>query len=118
MRQMQPCGCIVTRESRTCPVGLRSDDTGAKNIATHTGGSTHRFDGEPTLNKLKRNTVCVVTYRCRDIGYGVERGSVRAYWTGEVDVWGKLTVRVVSGRRRMLYLFPDEIRRVRANVLV
>jgi len=70
------------------------------------------------LNKLKRNMVCVVTYLCRDLGYGEERGTVRTFWTGEVDVWGKLTIEVVSGRRRTLYLFADEIRRVRANVLV
>ena len=66
------------------------------------------------MNKMKRDTICTVTYRCRDIGYGVERGSVRACWTGEVDAWGKLTIEVLSGRRRTIYLFADEIRRVRA----
>jgi len=79
---------------------------------------THRVAGETNLNKLKRNMVCVVTYRCRDLGYGVERGTVRAYWTGEVDTWGKHTIKVVGGRRRTVYLFADEIRRVRANALV
>ncbi len=67
---------------------------------------------------MKRNVVCIVNYQCRDIGYGVEQGTDRAFWTGEVDTWGKLTIKVVSGRRRTIYLFPDEIRRVRANVMV
>ena len=67
------------------------------------------------MNKLKRDTICLVTYRCRDIGYGVERGTVRACWTGEVDAWGKLTIEVLSGRRRTIYLFADEIRTVRTN---
>ncbi len=70
------------------------------------------------MNKLKRNTVYIVTYRCRDLGYGVERGTDKVYWTGEIDAWGKLTIKVLSGRGRTMYLFADEIRRVRANVLV
>lgn len=70
------------------------------------------------MNKLKRNMVCILTYRCRDLGYGVERGTVRAYLTGEVDAWGKLTIKVLSGRRRTIYLFSDEIRRVREHVPV
>ena len=66
------------------------------------------------MNKLKPDTFCIVTYRCRDIGYGVERGTVCACWTGEVDAWGKLTIEVLSGGCRTIYLFADEIRRVRA----
>ena len=74
----------------------------------------HASDEVMTVNKLRRDSICIVTYRCRDIGYGVERGTVRARWTGEMDAWGKLTIEVLSGRRRTIYLFADEIRRVRA----
>jgi len=74
----------------------------------------HTLDEVTTVNKMKRDTICIVTYWCRDIGYGVERGTVRACWTGEVDAWGKLTIEVLSGRRKMFYLFADEIQRVRA----
>lgn len=70
------------------------------------------------MNKLKPNMVCIMTYRCRDLGYGLESGIVRAYWTGEVDSWGKHTIKIVGGRRRTIYLFSDEIHRVRANALV
>ena len=62
--------------------------------------------------------VSIVTFRCRDLGYGAERGTVRAYWTGEVDTWGKYTIKVLSGRRRTIYLFADEIRRIREHVRV
>jgi hypothetical protein len=74
----------------------------------------HSLNEVTTVNKMKRDTICIMTYRCRDIGYGVERGTVRARWTGEVDAWGKLTIEVLSGRRRTIYLFANEIRRVRA----
>lgn len=31
-----------------------------------------------------------------------------AYWTGEIDTWGKLTIKPVDGTAPH-YLFPDEI---------
>lgn len=34
--------------------------------------------------------------------------SLDAYWTGEIDTWGKLTIKSVDGTDT-LYLFPDEI---------
>lgn len=48
-----------------------------------------------------------LTYRCRDIGYGVEEGEVVGRWTGEVDAWGKHTFE--PDRGETLYLFEDEI---------
>ena len=72
-----------------------------------------------TVATLTKNLVCRVTYKCRDIGYGVESGSFEGYWTGEVDTWGKRTFHViehfldpdgVDGEPAdVLYLFPDEI---------
>lgn len=57
---------------------------------------------------MRRNEVIEVQYECRDIGYGVESGIIEAFWTGEIDTWGKLTIRPVDGGAT-LYLFPDEI---------
>ena len=58
---------------------------------------------------MKPNCVYNITYECRDIGYGgVESGEIRAYWTGEIDTWGKYTIVPVDGSER-LYLFQDEI---------
>jgi len=53
------------------------------------------------------NWTCDVVYQCRDIGYGVERGETAGYFTGEVDTWGKHTLRTLNGPD--LYLFEDEI---------
>lgn len=61
--------------------------------------------------ELIANTPCVIRYRSRDIGYGVERGKVKGTWTGEIDCWGKRTIARPNGRPP-LYLFPDEIRSV------
>lgn len=63
------------------------------------------------LDALKANYVCAIRYVCRDIGYGVERGTVYGFWTGEIDTWGKRTIRPVTGGPP-LYLFPDEIRAI------
>ena len=57
---------------------------------------------------LHANIVCDISYRCRDIGYGVEEGIIEGFWTGEIDSWGKRTIRRVDGRPT-LYLFDDEI---------
>ena len=48
------------------------------------------------------------------VQFKAQSGTVRARWTGEVDAWGKYTFAVLSGRRRTIYLFVDEIQRVRA----
>jgi hypothetical protein len=56
---------------------------------------------------MEPNTVQDFSYRARDIGYGVEEGSLEGFWTGEVDWIGKLTIRDANGGPT-LYLFPDE----------
>lgn len=61
--------------------------------------------------ELIANTPCIIHYRCRDIGYGIDRGKVKGIWTGEIDCWGKRTIARPNGRPA-LYLFPDEIRSV------
>ncbi len=52
-------------------------------------------------------TVRDVTYKCRDIGYGVERGDVFGIW-GETDRIGKRELVPVDGSP-VLFLFPDEV---------
>ncbi len=32
--------------------------------------------------KLATNRVSVISYRCRDIGYGVDEGVIDGFWTG------------------------------------
>lgn len=77
----------------------------------------------PTItSKLIANRVSNITYRCQDIGYGIEEGTVLGYWTGEIDTWGKYTIRVIvdpivasefgleeASTSPFLYLFADEI---------
>lgn len=49
-----------------------------------------------------------VTYRCRDIGYGIEEGIFVGTRDDEyIDAWGKIAFRVEGGED--CYLFPDEI---------
>ena len=57
---------------------------------------------------MKPNTVYTISYQCRDIGYGIEEGIIDAFWTGEIDTWGKRTIVPINGQRP-LYLFMDEI---------
>jgi len=64
------------------------------------------------MKTLRANHVCSIRYVCRDIGYGIERGTVYGFWTGAIDTWGKRTIRPVDGGPT-IYLFPDEIRDVR-----
>ena len=69
------------------------------------------------IDTLIPNMVCNIHYRCRDIGYGVEEGSLVGYWSGEIDTWGKRTIRVVehieNNTEQILgsemYLFSNEI---------
>lgn len=60
---------------------------------------------------LRRNMVCTIAYQCRNIGYGIEEGTLTCYWTGEIDMWGKHTLQPVNGGEP-IYLFADEIREV------
>lgn len=54
------------------------------------------------------NTVYDITYRCTTPGPDVEEGEIRAYWTGEIDTWGKYTIQPIDGSAP-LYLFAREI---------
>ena len=61
--------------------------------------------------RLKRGQVYDIPYSCRPYGSDPEdreEGIVRAYWTGEVDTWGKYTLIPTDGSPT-LYLFADEI---------
>lgn len=59
---------------------------------------------------LMPNVVCEISYRCRriDLEEPREEGTIEGFWTGEVDTWGKHTIRPVDGGAP-LYLFKDEI---------
>jgi hypothetical protein len=47
-----------------------------------------------------------LAFTARDIGYGVEEGfHPEAWWTGEIDGWGKFTFATPQGP---VYLFEDE----------
>lgn len=57
-----------------------------------------------------------VSFKCRDIGYGIETGTKHGRFTGVVDSWGKWTFKPTSGHS--LYLFRDEIKSCRAITAV
>lgn len=62
--------------------------------------------------KIRANVVGTLSFRCRDIGYGVEEGTIDGYFTGEVDEGGKRTfTEFVSSCPELMtrWLFPDEI---------
>ena len=61
----------------------------------------------PIGQTLERGRVYSVSYDCTVRGLE-EDGTILAYWTGEVDMWGKLTFEPVRGAQPH-YLFPDEI---------
>ena len=49
-----------------------------------------------------------LTWKCRDIGYGVKKGSAIGHWIGKRDTWGKRTFDCID-RDASLYLFDDEV---------
>lgn len=55
-----------------------------------------------------------IMYKCRDIGYGIERGDGLGYITDEIDTWGKRTILIDESYQReafkRIYLFEDEYR--------
>lgn len=69
------------------------------------------------IRRIVPNIVSEISYRC-DLYKDTEEGTVVAYWTGEIDTWGKLTLRVVEVLAggdyfdelpATMYLFPREI---------
>ena len=63
---------------------------------------------------LESNHVVDITYTTRTwFDYEAEHDTIRGYWTGEIDTWGKFTIMPVSSHRP-LYLFADEIVEVEA----
>ena len=55
---------------------------------------------------IRSGQVYRLWYRCRDI---VEEGTVECWWTGTIDLWGKLTICTEHDDGETMYLFPDEI---------
>lgn len=68
---------------------------------------------KPALNAVRE-----IAYRC-ELYKDIEEGTVLGYYTGEIDGWGKLTIRVVEVIDTnsydvvevpfTMYLFPREI---------
>lgn len=69
---------------------------------------TITYESHDNRLTLTPKTVYELSYSTRDLGYGISEGYVDAYWTGDIDAWGKLTIQPVNGGPT-LYLFPDEI---------
>lgn len=67
----------------------------------------------PAMNgRLVRDMVYTIGYNCAPRGLPDEYGTIVGYWNGEVDTWGKLTIRAVQSNHTH-YLFADEIVDVR-----
>lgn len=60
------------------------------------------------MRRIKPGVVYDLWFRCTTPGPDVEEGELRAYWTGEIDTWGKYTFMGVDGAPTH-YLFPREI---------
>ena len=61
-------------------------------------------------DSITAGVVYDIDYVCRPMHPADDReeGTIRAYWTGEIDTWGKHTLIPVNGSDP-LYLFRDEI---------
>lgn len=57
----------------------------------------------------------LITYTCRDIGYGVEEGFASGFW-GERDWTGKRKFTPLFNDEPVIYLFDDEITSDEAGV--
>lgn len=60
----------------------------------------------PTLTLTPRLVVTLAYQSWTDPD---DAGVVDAYWTGELDAWGKYTWQPVDGSPGPLYLFADEL---------
>ena len=56
---------------------------------------------------LESSVVYEICFACSTPGPEVEEWGFRGYWTGEIDTWGKLTIKPIS-HGRPVYLFPRE----------
>lgn len=72
----------------------------------------HPANGNATSQSLTAGVVYDIAYRCTTPGPDIEEGTVRGYWTGEIDTWGKHTVIPVDGSAPR-YLFRREFVDVR-----
>jgi len=63
------------------------------------------------MRKLKQGRVYDIHYRIDTLAPEAIDDMITGYWTGEVDVWGKMTIKpvVCNSPEHVLYLFPDEI---------
>ena len=62
--------------------------------------------------RLEAGIVYDISFRCDTPGPDAEEGSIRAYWTGETDTWGKLTfvqTHDSPGDGFNVYLFKHEL---------
>lgn len=62
----------------------------------------------------RKNELVDISFRCTTPGPDVETGTIRGFWTGEIDAWGKYTIQSVSSEQPTVYLFPLEIKTVDA----
>jgi hypothetical protein len=69
--------------------------------------------GQMTM-KIIAGMVYDVSFRCDTPGPEIDEGSIRAYWTGEVEIFGKLIFRPVDGSP-VVYLFRREIVALESN---
>lgn len=72
-----------------------------------------RVSNKPAvLQGLKRGTGRIEQGRVYTISYDAptcdEDGIIEAFWTGEIDTWGKATFKSINGGPAH-YLFPHEI---------
>lgn len=81
-----------------------ADET-ARADRRYAGYLAHRDEHRPPATSTRRR---IVTYRCRDIGYGVEEGITEGWWSCGCDTWGKRPFTPLHGGST-LYLFPDEV---------
>ena len=66
---------------------------------------------EASIGAAHPGLIVKMGYKCRDIGYGVETGTVTGHFTGHRDDFGKCTFKREDGGAD-LYLFEDEIQTV------
>ena len=61
---------------------------------------------------VESGVVYEIEFTCSTPGPEVEEGVFQGFWTGEIDTWGKLTVKPIN-QDRPVYLFPGEFASMR-----